>query len=86
MATDKVCAQCVFVRILLAHQSQVCIKTHVDIRRIEAAGWRQVRQSGSHKQFRPPTLPGLVTVPSPKKDSPFGTLRSIARLAGIDLE
>jgi predicted RNA binding protein YcfA (HicA-like mRNA interferase family) len=56
------------------------------IRRIEAAGWRQVRQSGSHKQFKHPTKPGLVTVPSPKRDIPLGTLRSIARQAGITLE
>jgi predicted RNA binding protein YcfA (HicA-like mRNA interferase family) len=56
------------------------------IRRIEADGWRQVRQSGSHKQFKHPTKPGLVTVPSPKRDIPHGTLRSIARQAGISLE
>jgi predicted RNA binding protein YcfA (HicA-like mRNA interferase family) len=56
------------------------------IRRIEADGWRQVRQRGSHKQFKHPTKPGLVTVPSPKKDIPAGTLRSIARQAGIEME
>lgn len=56
------------------------------IKRIEADGWRQVRQSGSHKQFKHPTKPGLVTVPSPKKDIPAGTLRSIAKQAGTTLE
>jgi len=56
------------------------------IKRIEADGWRPVRQSGSHKQFKHPTKPGLVTVPSPKKDIPAGTLRSIAKQAGITLE
>jgi predicted RNA binding protein YcfA (HicA-like mRNA interferase family) len=56
------------------------------IRRIEVAGWREVRQSGSHRQFKHPTKPGLVTVPSPKKDIPAGTLRSIAKQVGITLE
>ncbi|HKT54737.1 MAG TPA: type II toxin-antitoxin system HicA family toxin [Caulobacteraceae bacterium] len=56
------------------------------IRRIEAHGWFEVRQKGSHKQFKHPTKSGLVTVPSPKKDIARGTLRSIAKQAGIDLE
>ena len=32
------------------------------IKRIEWDGWRQVRQKGSHRQFRHPTKPGTVTV------------------------
>ena len=36
--------------------------------------------------FKHPDKPGLVTAPSPKKDIPVGTLRSIARQAGIELE
>lgn len=51
------------------------------IRRLEAEGWRHVRTKGSHHQYRHPSLPGLVTVPHPKKDLPLGTLRSIARQA-----
>jgi predicted RNA binding protein YcfA (HicA-like mRNA interferase family) len=56
------------------------------IQKLVADGWAEVRQSGSHKQFKHPTKPGLVTVPSPKKDIPKGTLRSIARQAGITLD
>ena len=55
------------------------------IKRLEADGWVQVRQKGSHKQFKHPVKPGLVTVPSPKKDIPAGTLRSIAKQAGLEL-
>jgi predicted RNA binding protein YcfA (HicA-like mRNA interferase family) len=55
------------------------------IARIAADGWRQVRQRGSHKQFRHPTKPGLVTVPHPKREIPIGTLRSIERVSGVDL-
>jgi predicted RNA binding protein YcfA (HicA-like mRNA interferase family) len=53
------------------------------IRRIEADGWREVAQKGSHKQYRHPSKPGRVTVPHPKKDLPVGTVRSIFRQAGI---
>ncbi|HEY3800709.1 MAG TPA: type II toxin-antitoxin system HicA family toxin [Caulobacteraceae bacterium] len=56
------------------------------IRRLEANGWVEVRQRGSHKQFKHPTRPGVVTVPSPKKDLPRGTLRSIERASGVGME
>lgn len=52
---------------------------------LQAAGWYEVRQKGSHKQFRHDVKIGLVTVPHPKKDLPIGTLRSIARQAGLEL-
>ena len=55
------------------------------IKAIEADGWREVRQTGSHKQFKHPTKKGRVTVPHPKRDIHTGTLRSIERQAGIKL-
>jgi predicted RNA binding protein YcfA (HicA-like mRNA interferase family) len=53
------------------------------IKMIEADGWYEVRQAGSHKQFKHPTKPGLVTVPHPKRDLPAGTAKSIFRQARI---
>ena len=50
-----------------------------------SAGWRQVAQKGIHVQFKHETMPGRVTVPSPKKEIPIGTLRSIEKQAGIKL-
>jgi predicted RNA binding protein YcfA (HicA-like mRNA interferase family) len=50
---------------------------------LEADGWREVAQKGSHKQFRHPAKPGRVTVVHPKRDIPVGTLRSIERQAGL---
>jgi predicted RNA binding protein YcfA (HicA-like mRNA interferase family) len=68
---------------------RVCIYAHVDSRtviaQIEAAGWREVRQKGSHKHFQHPTKPGTVTVAHPKH-IPIGTLRDIAKRAGVDLK
>jgi predicted RNA binding protein YcfA (HicA-like mRNA interferase family) len=52
---------------------------------IEADGWVQVAQKGSHAQFKHPTKAGRVTVVSPKRDIPTGTLRSIEKQAGIKL-
>ncbi|QTH19737.1 type II toxin-antitoxin system HicA family toxin [Rhizorhabdus wittichii] len=55
------------------------------IKKLEADGWREVRQSGSHKQFRHPTKPGTVTVPHPKKEMTTGTLKSIEKQSGVGL-
>ncbi|MCX8101070.1 MAG: type II toxin-antitoxin system HicA family toxin [Geminicoccaceae bacterium] len=55
------------------------------IRILEQHGWQHVRTKGSHRQFRHPDRPGLVTVPHPKKDLPLGTIRSIERQSGVRL-
>ena len=52
---------------------------------LSAAGWVEVAQKGSHKQFRHPARPGRVTVPHPERDLPIGTLKSIERQSGIKL-
>ncbi|MFH0825317.1 MAG: type II toxin-antitoxin system HicA family toxin [Pseudomonadota bacterium] len=55
------------------------------IKRLIQDGWYQVRQKGSHIQFRHPTKPDLVTVPHPRKDLAMGTIRHIERQSGIAL-
>jgi predicted RNA binding protein YcfA (HicA-like mRNA interferase family) len=55
------------------------------IKKLMQDGWFEVSQAGSHKQFKHPTKPGRVTVPSPRKNVPMGTLRSIEKQAGIKL-
>ncbi|MBI9080291.1 MAG: type II toxin-antitoxin system HicA family toxin [Pseudodesulfovibrio sp.] len=55
------------------------------IKMIEAHGWVKVRTSGSHNHFKHLTMPGLVTVPHPKKDIPIGTLKSIEKISGTKL-
>ena len=52
---------------------------------LERAGWRRVRQKGSHVQLKYPQRPGLVTVPHPNRDIPINTLRSIERQSGLKL-
>lgn len=55
------------------------------IKAIQADGWFEVAQKGSHKQFKHPTKPGRVTVIHPSKDFAPGTLASMERQAGIKL-
>lgn len=53
------------------------------IRILREHGWYEVRQAGSHKQFKHPAKPGLVTVPVHSGDLDPRTVRSIFRQAGI---
>jgi predicted RNA binding protein YcfA (HicA-like mRNA interferase family) len=52
---------------------------------IESRGWRYVRTTGSHRHFRHPSKPAVVTVPGhPGDDLPIGTLKSILKKAEIE--
>ncbi len=55
------------------------------IKKLEKAGWAEVRQTGSHKHFRHPTRSGTVTVPHPKSEMPIGTIKSIEKQSGLRL-
>ena len=51
---------------------------------IEADGWVQVRERGSHRQYRHPVKTGTVTVAGkPSIEIPAGTLGSILKQAGL---
>ncbi|MCD6681501.1 MAG: type II toxin-antitoxin system HicA family toxin [Burkholderiaceae bacterium] len=57
---------------------------HELISRLEADGWCQVRQKGSHRQYHHPSKPGTVTVAGkPSVDVPPGTLSNILKQAGL---
>jgi len=62
------------------------MKSRDIIKALEADGWVEVAQAGSHKQCRHPVKKGRVTVPHPKRDLPIGTLRSVEKQAGIKLQ
>ncbi|HMD97906.1 MAG TPA: type II toxin-antitoxin system HicA family toxin [Terriglobia bacterium] len=54
------------------------------IQMLEQDGWRLVRTTGSHRQFRHHTKHGSVTVAGkPNLDVPPGTLNSILKQAGL---
>jgi predicted RNA binding protein YcfA (HicA-like mRNA interferase family) len=55
------------------------------IEALERDGWVEVRQKGSHVQFKHPQRRGLVTVPHPNPDIPIGTLKSIEKQSGLKL-
>lgn len=60
------------------------IKVHELISRLEADGWFQVRQKGSHRQYHHPSKPGTVTLAGkPSVEVPPGTLSNILKQAGL---
>lgn len=51
---------------------------------IDKDGWRQVKQVGSHRQFKHPTKKGRVTIAGKENDDiPPKTLKSILTQAGL---
>jgi predicted RNA binding protein YcfA (HicA-like mRNA interferase family) len=55
------------------------------IKALKQDGWYEVKQVGSHKQFKHPEKKGRVTVPHPKREIPKGTLKSIEKQSGFKL-
>jgi predicted RNA binding protein YcfA (HicA-like mRNA interferase family) len=53
------------------------------IRKIEAVGWRFLRQKGSHRIFIHDAVAGVIIVPMHKGDLKIGTERDILRQAGL---
>ncbi len=54
------------------------------IRLLEAHGWVEIRSRGSHRHFKHPTLPMVVTVPGDNgKELAPGTLNAILKKAGL---
>jgi predicted RNA binding protein YcfA (HicA-like mRNA interferase family) len=69
----------------LGGERHVAKKVHEVISILEAHGWQQLRERGSHRQFRHPTLPAVVTVTGKRSDTmPVGQLTSIRRKSGIE--
>jgi predicted RNA binding protein YcfA (HicA-like mRNA interferase family) len=54
------------------------------VKKIQGLGWYQVRQRGSHRQFKHNKIKGLVTIAGKLSDEiDKGTLNSIYKQAGI---
>ncbi len=54
-------------------------------KRLEAEGWFEVAQRGSHRQYKHQTKSGRVTIPMGQKDLHPKTLRSIEKQAGFKI-
>ena len=60
------------------------MKVRQVIRLIESRGWRMDRIRGSHRQYKHPDRPGVVTIAGrPGDDLAPGTLSSILKQAGM---
>jgi predicted RNA binding protein YcfA (HicA-like mRNA interferase family) len=64
--------------------SRRAFKVKEAIRRVEGAGWELARTRGSHRQYRHPNQPGLVTIAGKPSDTLHPkTWASIVKQAGI---
>jgi predicted RNA binding protein YcfA (HicA-like mRNA interferase family) len=60
------------------------VKVREVIGLLQSDGWFQVRQRGSHRQFKHAAKRGLVTVPGkPNDELAAGTLNSVLKQAGL---
>lgn len=60
------------------------MKVREVVRLLESNGWVLVRTRGSHRQFKRPGQPEVVTVPGNSGDELApGTLQSILKIAGL---
>lgn len=54
------------------------------LRLLEDDDWYLARTRGSHRQYKHPTKPGVVTLPGkPNDDLAPGTLNSVLKQAGL---
>jgi predicted RNA binding protein YcfA (HicA-like mRNA interferase family) len=54
------------------------------VKMLEQDGWQLDRTRGSHRQYKHPGKPGVVTVPGkPGDDLAPGTLNSVLKRAGV---
>ncbi len=58
------------------------MKAQEAIRRLKRDGWKEVRQSGSHKQFVKGSA--RITIPDHRGDLTPGVERNIRKMAGWD--
>jgi predicted RNA binding protein YcfA (HicA-like mRNA interferase family) len=62
------------------------VSSRAIIKIMKIHGWQQVTVRGSHHQFKHGTIAGRVTIPHPKKDLPWPTVKSILKQAGLTEE
>jgi predicted RNA binding protein YcfA (HicA-like mRNA interferase family) len=53
------------------------------VRLLKRHGWYEDRQSGSHKTFKHPANPKIITVPIHSGDLRRGLVRKLLRIAGL---
>ena len=62
------------------------VSSRAIIAMLKRHGWSEATMRGSHHQFKHAALAGRVTIPHPKKDLPWPTVKSILKQAGLTEE
>ena len=71
-------------RVLIEGYNRMAMKVREVIKLIEKDGWYLVATRGSHRQYKPPSKPGRVTIAGhPSHDLASGTLNSIFKQAQL---
>lgn len=66
--------------VLWTRHTLIPVKVRDALNLIEEDGWMQVRQRGSHRQFKHAAKPGLATIAGkPNDDLAPGTLNSVLK-------
>ena len=69
---------------VVPHGGRAAVNVREVVRMLERDGWRLRRIRGSHRQYKHPLKPGVVTVPGRMSaDLAPGTLNSILKQAGL---
>jgi predicted RNA binding protein YcfA (HicA-like mRNA interferase family) len=60
------------------------MKVREVVRLLEQHGWKEMRMKGSHRHFKHPEQPYVITVPGNEgKEVATGTLNAILKKAGL---
>lgn len=60
------------------------LKVREVVQLLQRHGWKEIRSKGSHRHFRHPSRPLLITVPgNDGKELAPGTLNAILKKAGL---
>jgi predicted RNA binding protein YcfA (HicA-like mRNA interferase family) len=61
------------------------VKVRDLLRLVQSDGWQHVRTTGSHRHYKHPSKPNVITIPGHLNDDvPVGTLKAILRAAGLE--
>ena len=75
--------RCVLIYTSAVRQNLKSVSSREIMKILKAKGWEEVAVRGSHHQLKHRSFSGRITIPHPKKDLPWPTVKSILKQAGL---